>query len=341
MKKIIALVLMAVMLLGLTACGTVNKTEVCVLWADLEYDAENNIIMVPNSLVNAVERAMYIENIAYSHYDGNADAANQVQQAKTAADNGCSGLMVQLADPAAAQQIVDIAKGKNIPVVFFGCDVAQEVAAGYEKCAVIKTDVASVATVQNEMIGKYLEDEKAAAALDTNGDGKISYLAMGQIAVEQEMLEAVAGSVEELTAGTVTKNKTEYGILNTADGGAVEMIIADNDQAVMEAMVKLQAMGFNKDKLTTHCVGIFAVGSDADYKELVLSGKPEGEAEAKAYLEQNRYLVDLTAVKAEELSEMVYNTMNVIDAGQILNTAMEDYDSGRADSCHSGKLSEG
>lgn len=326
MKKIIALVLMAVMLLGLAACATVNKTEVSVLWTDLEYDGDGNIIMVPNSLINAVERAMYIENISYKHYDGDNDAANQTQQAQTAVETGCSALMVQLADPASAQQIIDLAKGKNIPVVFFGCDVDETVVSGYEKCAVIKTDAASVGTVQGEMIAEYLEEEKNLEALDTNGDGKIGYLALGQVAVEHESLEAVTGSVEELTVSSVTKKKTEYGLLTTADGSAVELIISDSDQAVLETMVILQGLGFNKNKLTTHCVGIFTVGSDADYKAHVLAGKPEGEEAVKAYYEENRYLVDLTSVKAEEIGEMVYNTMNVIDAGRILNTVMEDYD---------------
>lgn len=330
MKRMIALTLLAVMLLGLTACGTVNKTEVSVLWADLAYDADGNIIMVPNSLINAVERAMYIENIAYNHYDGNADAATQLEQAQTAVDSGCSALMVQLADPAAAQQFVDLAQGKDIPVLFFGCDVDEIVTSGYEKCAVVRTDAASVGTVQGNMIVKHLQDDKNADALDTNGDGKLNYLALGDVATAAEMSAAVLVKVEaevqELTAQTLDKGKDQYGVLTAPDGSAVELIIADSDQAVLEVMPYLQQLGFNKDKLTTHCVGIFTVGSDADYKASVLAGKPESAEAIKAYFEENRYLVDLTAVKEEDLDEMVYNTMNVIDAGRILNTVMEDHD---------------
>ncbi len=339
MKKIIAMVLLTTILLGLAACGTVNKSEVSIIWSDLEYDKENSIIMVPNSLINAVERAMYIENISYAHYDGDSDSAKQTQLAQEALDKGCAAIMVQLADTASAQAFIDLAKAKNVPVVFFGCDVEESVAAGYDKCAVIKTDAASVSKVQGEMIGSAITEKKAMETLDTNGDGKLTYMAIGDVseAVEnantvlQEAgiaaLEAVeAASVEELDVTSIEKKKTEYGVLTAADGNAVELIIADNDQAVLEAVVALQAKGFNKEKLTTHFVGIFAVGSDADYKSHVLSGKPEGEEAVKAYYEEQRYLVDLTAVKDEEIDVMVYNTMNVIDAGQILNTAMEDYD---------------
>ena len=117
MKKILAFALCFVILLGLGACK-INKNEVSVLWS-----GDQNRAVDPNSLINAMDRALHIENIVYKHYAASGDQAKQTQQAQAAVNAGCAALMVELVDPAAAQPIVDMAKAKNIPVVFFGCSV--------------------------------------------------------------------------------------------------------------------------------------------------------------------------------------------------------------------------
>ena len=64
MKKIVSLILIALLTLSVfifTGCGAINKSEVSILWSG---DGE---VKVPNSLINSMERAMYIENIAYAH----------------------------------------------------------------------------------------------------------------------------------------------------------------------------------------------------------------------------------------------------------------------------------
>ena len=60
MKKWIAMLLLAAMMLSLAACGKVNDSPVAILWSG---DGE---VKVPNSLINSMERAMYIENIRYN-----------------------------------------------------------------------------------------------------------------------------------------------------------------------------------------------------------------------------------------------------------------------------------
>ena len=103
MKKLIAFALAVVMLLSMTACGTVNETDVAILWSG------DGIVHVPNSLINTMERAMYIENIAYTHYGANGDQASQTAQALDALNGGCAALAVELVEPAAAQEILDAA----------------------------------------------------------------------------------------------------------------------------------------------------------------------------------------------------------------------------------------
>ena len=127
MKKWIAMLLLAAMMLSLAACGKVNDSPVAILWSG---DGE---VKVPNSLINSMERAMYIENIRYDHYGANGNPDTQIQQAKEALEAGCAALMVELVtdvEDAAAKAIIVAAKAKNVPVVFFNCNVSDDVLAG-------------------------------------------------------------------------------------------------------------------------------------------------------------------------------------------------------------------
>ena len=107
MKKLIVILLAAAMLLGLSACGG-SKTTVAVLWSGSETEAT-----MPNSMLNAVERAMYIEKLSYTGFAANGDQAQQTAQAEAAVSEGYAALLVELVDVAAAQAIVDIAKAAD------------------------------------------------------------------------------------------------------------------------------------------------------------------------------------------------------------------------------------
>ena len=343
MKKWMAIILAAVLFLGMSA-GTVNKTEVSVLWS------ADGVVKTPDSLINAMERAMYIENIAYAHYGAEGDSAKQLEQVKQALEKDCAALVVELVNPADAQSVVDQAKAKNIPVIFFNCEVDAAVLDSYEKSTLIRIDAASAAKVQGEMIGKALTAKKGLEKADLNGDGKISYLALGNVeeavanvdrllteAELEKLAKVEASAVSQLTVSEYTKKKDTYGQLKTASGEVVELIITENDAIAMDALVELQALGFNKDKLATHFVTVYTVGSNADYKEKVLAGKPEGALNSdavQAFFREKIALADLSTVEAgkdlekmqSQMDVLVYNTRNVIDAGRIIGSAVEDYD---------------
>ena len=96
MKKIIAIAVLAALVLSLAACAPINSAPVAVLWAN---DSE---AISPNSLINAMDRALYIENISYTYYGAEGDAAKQLQQAEEALNAGCAVLMVEPVDATAA-----------------------------------------------------------------------------------------------------------------------------------------------------------------------------------------------------------------------------------------------
>ncbi|MBO5322931.1 MAG: substrate-binding domain-containing protein [Oscillospiraceae bacterium] len=326
MKKLIAMLLIAVMVMSFAACGYINKTEVAILWAG------DGIVKVPSSLSNAMERAMYIESIQYKHYGANGDQAVQTQQALDALNAGCSGLVVELVDATAAQTIVDAAKEKGVPVVLLSSSVDAAVVNSYDKCISVDTDAASLPKVQGDQIFRALVDEKKGEYLkgiDRNGDGKISYFAIGEVAATVEVINA------KLAEKSLPALEAVTGKLNTIigqfreDSAPVELIITTDDADAMELLMMLQAKGYNKDRLSTHCIPVFTVGDKADYKVHVLAGKPEGahtDDHVQEYYKMQQYLVDLRTIEESHLEEMIYTTASVIGDGRLAGTVVENYD---------------
>ena len=72
MKRIISLILVSLLTLSaffcLAGCGKVNDAEVSILWSG------EGVATNPNSLINSMERAMYIKKVDYKHYGANGDA---------------------------------------------------------------------------------------------------------------------------------------------------------------------------------------------------------------------------------------------------------------------------
>lgn len=306
MKRLIAVILVVVLALSVCACSPVNETPVAVLWAD------GDTAVNPISLINAMDRAMYIENVNYTYYGAQGDAAMQLKQAEEALAAGCAALLVEPVDPGAAVLFTALAQAKNIPVIFFGKAVDKTVAEGYEKCYIVTTDEATLTAKRDEMLTEYLKDEKTVKKLDRNEDGKIAVVNLtgGEVSLKVEGVEFMMLEAAE-----------------EVDSQTAELVLTADDVTAKNVLVSLQAKGYNTDKLTTHYVAIFTVGNTVDYKALVLKDAPAEEADRKAHFEANKFLCDLTVVeKEEDLQALFFSTIHVIDAGRLAGTVLEDQD---------------
>ena len=322
MKRIISLILVSLLTLSaffcFAGCGKVNDAEVSILWSG------EGVATNPNSLINSMERAMYIKKVDYKHYGANGNANEQLNQAKAALDAGCQVLVVELvAGSAHAQDIVDAAKAKGTPVVFFNCQVDATVIESYDKCFSVQPDANTVADVQGKLIADYIKANYK--SIDKNKDGKISAIYM------LDVTEATSSSIEKANELLATEDyqvkneakekiNTTIEILSSVNPFDGEIIVTNSDEIAYTTLKTLQAKDYNTDKLATQFIPIFTVGENVDYKDRVVKmGADKYEA--------NKYLVDLTTVKAEDIDAMIYTTINVIDAGRIAGTATEDRDS--------------
>lgn len=333
MKKIISLLLVSVLVLltfCLTGCSSSND-NVAILWSG------EDTATVPGSLIDCMERSMYTENISYKHYGAKGDAAAQLEQAKTVLNDGCAVLIVELVSNTYAQEIVDAAKEKTVPVVFFNCNVSDEVINSYDKCVLVVPDENTINSVQGLLIADYVKANFK--DIDKNEDNKITVINCGFSA--EDVAEIIAKVNEILATDDYKVSRDFLGFTNkfnmsvelsdsTFDADSVadyEMLLAIDDTTAYELLVELQKQDYNTDKLKEKFVPIITVGDKFDYKALVLNGRPENPDDYKAYYEANKFLVDLTAAKEEDLDAMIYTTINVIDSGRISGTVIVDNDS--------------
>ena len=186
MKKKLALILAAAMMIGLIA-GCSNNTPsgsgtpsggggADAMRVDVfYYDFSDVYISTVRAAMDEQLKAMGIEP---NNWDAAGSQPTQTDQVNTAITAGSDLLIVNIVETATsspAQDIVNAAKSAGIPVIFFNREVADNsVINGYEKCAFVGTNAPDAGHMQGEMIGNYLLDNYD--AVDLNGDGVISYV---------------------------------------------------------------------------------------------------------------------------------------------------------------------
>ena len=308
MKKIISLLLIAGMLLSLASCGAINKDgEVSVLWSDL---GDEYLFTISDAL----DRAMYIEKIDYTHYDAKKNSATQIEQASAAIQSGAVALVVNPVDLVAANAILALAKEARLPLVFLCADLPATLVESYDKCASVNVDATTLYTVLGEKIAEDLIESYD--AYDRNGDGKISYAAFGISAmavptVNEKLAEAgkpaLVADLLHATLPTIEIDKTVDSLFEGYDGSGdevnatpVELILTDDDAYVDDLLLALRKYELNHEKLVTHFIPLYTVGNAANAGAL-LDSKNEEELAA-------------------------YSVMNAIDDGFLSAAALEDDD---------------
>ena len=186
MKKMLAILLSAVMVLALLAgCGSKDNDKnkdsdtqggdaSALNVAVFYYDFSDVYI---SSVRNSMEEQFNAMGIKPSNYDGAGNQAQQTDQINTAISNGANLLIVNIVEtssPDAAQNAVEAAKTAGIPIIFFNREVSDDVVKSYDKCAFVGTDAPEAGHMQGKLVGEYLLANYD--AVDLNGDGSISYV---------------------------------------------------------------------------------------------------------------------------------------------------------------------
>lgn len=308
MKKLLALLLAVVMVAGFAACtkkdgdGGTKKTkgEISVFY----YTFSDAYISTVRS---AMDKILMDGGYTYNDYDANGNQTTQTEQVQTALAKGSSLLIVNVVDTGsndAAQNIINLAKAQNVPVIFFNRSVDQSVIESYDKCVFVGTDYEQAGHMQGQLIGEYLVSNYD--KLDLNGDGKISYVMFKGQEGNMEAIARTKYGVEDANAvlkkagrpdlmfyDAANKNKylvdqdglwssaaaTNY--MSTAlaqytesNKNMIELVIANNDEMALGAISALQTAGYNKDGKTV--IPVFGVDATDAAKSAIKSGSMIG-----------------------------------------------------------------
>lgn len=309
MKKLITLLLSLALVMGLTACGGAGGSdtgEVSVFY----YTYSDTYI---SSVRTAMDKLLQEAGLKYQNYDANGNQTTQTEQVATAISKGSRALIVNIVDTGsndAAQNIIDQAKAKNIPVIFFNRSVEESVVSSYDKCVFVGTDYEMAGHMQGEMIGKYLVENFD--KIDLNGDGKISYVMFKGQEGNMEAIARTQYGVEDADKqlGAAGKEKPSFydasntkkylvdqnGLWSSAaatdymstilaqysesNKNMVELVIANNDEMALGAISALQAAGYNKD--SGKVIPVFGVDATDAAKSAIKSGSMTGSIKQDA-----------------------------------------------------------
>lgn len=282
MKKL-GVVLLALMLtISLAACGgssdgtdggsTDGSTaSVHVFYYDF---GDTYISTVRTALDSELDAA----GVAYTNYDAAGKQQTQTEQVQTAISSGATLLVVNIVETGsddAAATIINAAKEKDIPIVFFNREVSDEVINSYEKSSFVGTDAKEAGIMQGEMIGNALVENYD--TYDLNGDGVISYAMFKGQEGNNEAIYRTQYAVEDAdkVLEAAGKPKLEYydsensdkyqvdqdgawsakaaqdymatalGKYNEGNNNMIELVICNNDNMAEGAISALQTVGYN------------------------------------------------------------------------------------------------
>lgn len=325
MKKILALVLVVALALTAMVSCSINDKEVAVIWAKQTDDYSATI-------ADALDRALYIENIKYKHYDANGDSEAQKKLIDDAIAGGAPAIVVNPHDLALATYALKAAKDAGIPIIFMCAgDLVDGLITvdGYDKAYSIDVDAASLVEKLGERIAKDLienaNDKDTKNDYDRNGDGKISYAFADVISLESVGNAALVKAIEKyisesdaevkpvlvpavfapkLTAGENVTSIFEG--FTGADGNEkkatnAELLLSMSDEDVDDILLAMRAYQLNYNKLVTHFIPFYTVGVSANAGALLTESTNEKEKAA-------------------------YSVMNTIDSGYVSAAALEDDD---------------
>jgi methyl-galactoside transport system substrate-binding protein len=305
MKKLLGLVLALVMVLSMVSfAGAEAKTELDIRALIWKYDDTYG-----STVRAAMEKwaATYSEELGIkinlTMYDAADDMAKQIEQATIICGEKPDFVIINLAEVANGQVLVDMFKEAGIPFLFYNKQPAQETV----QSVLVDTGTIFIGTLARQagdMQGEILADlYKADASIDKNGDGKLQYVMLKGEANNDEAIARTQYSVETAIAnGLVLEQlgetlvcdwdqaKAQEAITATwaAYGEQIEVIFANNDMMGLGAVAALNGVGYNTGIEGDPSVVIIGVDAVDSALESIKNGgmtatvKQDGDAMGKA-----------------------------------------------------------
>lgn len=243
------------------------------------------------------DNGMWETNVTIRDAAGSQKIQND--QVEELLDGGCNVLCVNLVDRADPSEIIDLARDRDVPLIFFNREPVAEDMLQWDKIYYVGADAEQSGNLQGELAADAIEADRS---IDRNRDGKIQYVVLEGEAGHQDAIIRTENAVNVLKTRGIQMEKLSYGIANwnraqaqtrmmqiiSENPNKVELVLANNDDMALGAVDAYKKLNVTEAALPV----FFGIdGTDVGLQAVVdsrLSGTvyndKEGQAQAIADL---------------------------------------------------------
>lgn len=231
--------------------------------------------------------------------DAGGSQKTQNDQVKELIDAGCNVLCVNLVDRSAPSEIIDMAREKEISVIFFNREPVAEDLMQQDGLYYVGADAKESGMMQGELAADWIREN---SWIDRNKDGKIQYVVLEGEPGHQDAIIRTENAVNTLKSEGIELEKLSYQMANWNRAQAqnrmeqmisqyqngIELVLANNDDMALGAMDAYRKRNYTESALPVFFgidgtkEGLQAV-RDSRMAGTVYNDK-EGQAEAMAKL---------------------------------------------------------
>lgn len=198
-------------------------------------------------------------------YNAAGSQAVQNEQVEEMLQNSCDVLCVNLVDRTAPSEIIDMAKKKDVPVIFFNRELVEEDLNQWNKLYYVGADAKQSGVLQGELVAEDVKeaekDGQLPPELDRNGDGKLQYLIFEGEAGHQDSIMRTDYAVSTIQDAGIPLERLDYSIANWSRAeaqskmmqlypefqGKIELILSNNDDMALGVMDAYDKIGVQKE----------------------------------------------------------------------------------------------
>lgn len=200
----------------------------------------------------------------------------QNDQVKELIDAGCNVLCVNLVDRADPSDIIDLAREKGVPIIFFNREPVAEDLMQWDQLYYVGAEARQSGVMQGELAAEAIWDNQS---IDRNRDGKIQYVVLEGEAGHQDAIIRTENSVDTLNEKGIELEKLSYEIANWSRAQAenrmeqligqyqnrIELVLANNDDMALGAIDAYEKLNYSETSKPV----IFGIdGTDAGLKAI-------------------------------------------------------------------------
>lgn len=285
-RKTAIAVLVGMSMIFLASCGKEQEQEVQRVHMGVAYYDQRDTFL--NEMIGEMKNRMKeyeTEDVEMMMSIREAGGVQRTQndQVKELIDAGCNVLCVNLVDRADPSEIIDLAREREVPIIFFNREPVAEDLQQWENLYYVGADARQSGVLQGELAAERIRTDKN---IDRNKDGKIQYVVLEGEAGHQDAIIRTENAVETLKAQGIELEKLSYQIANWNRAQAenrmeqmlseyqnqIELVLANNDDMALGAIDAYEKRNYTESALPV----FFGIDGTDPGLEAVVNGKLAG-----------------------------------------------------------------